>query len=202
MSYTCTKNKKSVSGECSHISTGCFAWRAAARDTAEVCHRTEGDSWPLVSGDTHSLRQNGLLLSSRPDCSFLKNLRSFSGNLRCCFATLIFNELFPLKLKPCFTPYKHAGQIFPFLFAAAFNTDSPCRPSAFFLTLRNSSAFAFPSEFWFLPALLIAAPWNLPICPVSFWECGTEDWKQHLQHHEVHQLKGWDHFLSCRLGIT
>lgn len=62
----------------------------------------------------HNPRQNGLLLSSSPDWSLLKDCHSFfSGNLPCCFATFTLHEFFSLKLGPCSVPYKHARQVFP-----------------------------------------------------------------------------------------
>lgn len=65
----------------------------------------------------------------------------------------------------------------------------------FFLGLRNPSYFALPSEVLFPPALLLVAPWSLPIFPVLFWNSsctGTPRnnvliiWKPILQQHKLY----------------
>jgi len=111
-----------------------------------------------ISGGTTTQGRMGCYCHPVLTDLFLKTSTAFSGNLLCCFATLTLHKFFPLMLKTCFIPYKHAGQNFPFLFAAAINTDSFFHPLAFFLRLRNPNAFALPSEVLFLPALLLAAP--------------------------------------------
>lgn len=129
-------------------------------------------------------------------------LPSFSGNLLHCFATITPQESFPLKLKPCFIPYKHAGQIFPFICATVYHKVLFFHLFflllfffIIFLGLRNPSYFALPSEVLFPPALLLVAPWSLPIFPVLFWNSsctGTQRnnalviWKPILQQHKLY----------------
>lgn len=159
-----------------------------------------------ISGDSPT--------QSRTDCyCHPGQLTSFSGNLLHCFATITLQESFPLKLKPCFIPYKHAGQIFPFICATVYHIVSRIFSSFFFFLKAKKPQFFYPS----FRGLVSSCP--SPSCSVksSYFSCvileaQLSGLQTVWQHHELPLPEGWDlsihqesqegHFLNYGTGIT